>query len=198
SHFELLDSDGFWLSRTPDRFGRDWGADSVRAAVWAKLRSRQTGAIFLHLNTHLDHISEQARVEGSKLILRRLSEPQLVDLPVIVTGDFNCSPWVPEHDDSVPIRYTDESYRLFLEAGFTDTYLAAGNLDSDGSNTFHAFEGSQYSPQRHHMGWRLDWILTRDGTAHFETLSSIIVRDAIPPLYPSDHYPVLTDLRLNQ
>ena len=42
--------------------------------------------------------------------------------------------------------------------------------------------------------WRVDWILTRDGTRHLHTSSSTIVRDAAPPLYPSDHYPVVSEL----
>ncbi len=175
---------GFWLSRTPERHSGDWETDCIRVANWVVFRPVGDGADFLHLNTHLDHVSELARVEGSKLILRRLAGLGEGNPPVIVTGDFNALPGSP-------------AYRLFLEAGFTDTFLAAGDGDAEEADTFHQFKGADFAAVR----WadrpvRIDWILTRDGNRRLHARSCAIVRDAEPPVYPSDHYPVLAELEL--
>ena len=61
--FEELDSGGFWLSDTPEEYSASWGNEVIRSANWAVLRSRENGASFLHANTHLDHVSEPARVQ---------------------------------------------------------------------------------------------------------------------------------------
>lgn len=104
----------------------------------------------------------------------------------MVTGDFNCNPWSP-------------TYRIFLAAGFVDTFRAAGHGDDAGTSTFHGFRSADYFA----LEWgdqvfcRVDWILMRDGTAkRVQTTSCTIVRDAEPPLYPSDHWPVVAEVLL--
>ena len=42
----------------------------------------------VYANTHFDHVSEKARGESSKLILK-FKEEKAKDLPFIITGDFN-------------------------------------------------------------------------------------------------------------
>jgi endonuclease/exonuclease/phosphatase family metal-dependent hydrolase len=86
TRLEVLDSGGFWLSTTPDRYSSSWQARSVRSVNWADLRCLNTGLSFFHLNTHLDHVSRLARVEGSRLILRKIAE--------IRKGQANDSPTV--------------------------------------------------------------------------------------------------------
>src|SRR5215211_458492 len=123
---EPLDSGGFWLSETPEKYSKSWKTRVARSATWALFRLLETELTFLHLNTHLDHVSALARREASKLIVMRvveISERTDVDLPTIVTGDFNSRPGKSVH-------------RTFTGSGFVDTYLAAGN--EEGANTFHA------------------------------------------------------------
>ncbi len=194
--FALIDSGGFWLSRTPDHWSKDWGTDDAHGVTWVKLRCTRTNRVFLHLNTHFELISEQSRVESCRLILQKVGELQEEDLPVLLTGDFNSNPWVPDYGMVAETTFTNASYHLFLDNGFTDTYIAAGNEDSIASNTYHGFERVQYSALHAHMAWRIDWILTRGGRPPLQTVSCTIVRDAAPPLYPSDHYPVLAELLL--
>jgi endonuclease/exonuclease/phosphatase family metal-dependent hydrolase len=180
---ELLDSGGFWLSETPERYSASWETRVVRSANWVHLRFSETGRSFLHLNTHLDHVSRIARAKGSKLILRRLAAEEG---PVVVTGDFNCRPGTPV-------------YRNFVRGGFVDTYLAAGNEDTASANTFHAFEGTRFRDAHPERGpRRLDWILLKDLRNRLRIETHRIVRDGDERsgLYPSDHYPVLTELAL--
>jgi endonuclease/exonuclease/phosphatase family metal-dependent hydrolase len=178
---------GFWLSETPERYSASWETRCLRAANWVRFRCLEDGAEFLHLNTHLDHVSELARVEGSKLVLRQLDELAGDRLPVILTADFNSNPG-------------STVYQLYRDGGFVDAYLAAGHGDGRDSNTFHGFEGVDYAPERHYHSDRIDWLFTRDSRDaawRFCVRSCAIVRDAAPPLYPSDHYPVLAELRLD-
>jgi endonuclease/exonuclease/phosphatase family metal-dependent hydrolase len=189
NRLELSDSGGFWLSETPERRSGSWETRVVRSANWALFRVLETELSLLHLNTHLDHKSGLARREGSKLIIERAAElsDRRSDVPaIVVTGDFNSRPGSP-------------TYRNFAEAGFADTYLAAGNEDTEDANTFHSFEGTRFRDAHPERGpRRLDWILLKDPRNRLRTESHRILRDGdeISGLYPSDHYPVLAELTL--
>src|SRR5215211_2435082 len=88
----LLDSGTFWLSPTPEVPGsKGWDAAIERVATWARFRDRRTGCRHLHLNTHFDHVGEQARQESARLIRRRLAA-LAGDLPIVMTGDLNADP----------------------------------------------------------------------------------------------------------
>lgn len=184
ARFELLESGYFWFSRTPNIQSSDWGVEYPLGAVWGRLQDKLTGKLLLHMNTQFEDGTwgEQSRQGSSKLIVERIAHIAS-GIGVVLTGDFNCNPW-------------SAAYDYFLANGFTDTYRAAGNADSVDSSTYHGYAGRQYFALEwgDEMFWRVDWILTRDGTDRLQTSSSTIVRDATPPIYPSDHYPVITEL----
>ena len=181
---ELLDAGGFWLSKTPGRPSRSWGTRVARSANWCVFRLAATGLRLLHVNTHLDHKSPEARREGSRLIVRRTAlilDGRDPGTPVIITGDFNARPGNPAH-------------RNFTEAGFEDTFLTAGNADAGDVGTFHAFRGRNYEDPHPGRGpRRMDWILLKDPSDRLRVLSHAIIRDhdERSGRYPSDHYPVL-------
>jgi endonuclease/exonuclease/phosphatase family metal-dependent hydrolase len=179
---EVVGAEGFWLSETPERRSKSWGTRVVRSANMVTFEDAD-GVRFVHVNTHLDHRSQRAKLEGSALVIRRLY--WIRSLPSIVTGDFNCRPG-------------SDPYRMFPEAGFTDAYLAAGNTDHERSNTFHAFRGKRYrDKQEHPAPRRLDWVLLRDPreTARVESCY-IASRDGEGRIFPSDHYPVVARIVL--
>jgi len=184
SRFELLESGNFWFSRTPEIPSSDWEVPYPLGATWIRLQDKLAGIQLLHLNTQFEDGSwgEQSRQESSKLIVERIAH-LAPDIPVILTGDFNCNPW-------------SAAYNHFMTNGFTDTYRAAGNADSVDSSTYHGYAGRGYFALEWgtELFWRVDWILTREGAQHLQTSSSTIVRDAAPPIYPSDHYPVVSEL----
>lgn len=186
----LLDSGGFWLSETPGNYSSNWESKVVRSANWARFELPDSDLSFLHLNTHLDHVSGFARAKGSELILRKITALQEDGLPAVVTGDFNCPP------GSFP-------YQSFVENGFEDTFLAAGNVDDEDARTFHAFKGLRYLLLRSgdkvrntHKPRRIDWILLKNGRQRLRTEAHAILRDcdAKSAIYPSDHYPMLATL----
>lgn len=184
--FKLLQSGKIWFSRTPDVPSSDWGVPYPMGATWVWLQETQSSAQLLHLNTHFEDGAggEQSRLESSKLIVERMIQ-LAPNIPIIATGDFNCNPW-------------SAAYRTFMEAGFIDAYRAAGLADSIDSSTFHGYRGRDYFSLQwgSEMFWRVDWILARDGAQRLQTTSSVIVRDDESPIYPSDHYPVVSELAL--
>lgn len=174
--FRLAAAGGFWLSTTPRIHSEAWDTACIRSAQWVRLQAVQGGATFVLLNTHLDHISAEAQLEGAKLIVAQLAELAAPDEAVVITGDFNCDP------DSPP-------YEVFRAAGYADTFTKASDLDRRRPFTFHGFHGNRHRP---HGGRpeRIDWILARG----LMPTSFTIVRDAEPPLFPSDHFPVTASL----
>lgn len=172
---ELLDSGTFWLSPTPEVAGsKGWDAAIERVATWARFRDRRTGCSHLHLNTHFDHIGEQARQESARLIRTRLAS-LAGDLPVIVTGDLNADP------RSVP-------YRIFTRdtiAGGIAPLVDAFDVSSDGhygpTSSWNAFKAIE-------PGRRIDYILV---SPRVPVLAHGILPDSWDNRFPSDHLPVL-------
>lgn len=78
----------FWLSETPDKPSKGWDANYYRTATWGLFEHIATGQRFFMVNTHLDHESTTAQVEGMKLIEQKLLEYEW-DYPLYLTGDFN-------------------------------------------------------------------------------------------------------------
>lgn len=191
--FEKQGAGGFYLSQTPEIFSGSWDTAVVRGANWLRLRDRETGAGLFLLNTHLDHISEEARLKGSALILDQVAA-LAGELPVAITGDFNSRAWGPpgaalaDHTLS-PARTV---HKVYTDAGFSDAFEAAGNANTLDTNTFHGFRGEGFPK----LGMRIDWIMLRDGERRWGVASCHILRDENPPFYPSDHYPVLAELTL--
>lgn len=179
---QMLDAGGFWLSETPGSFSGSWETRQIRSANWVRFRPTFGGPEFLCVNTHLDHVSDTARVEGSALILKWLDGPEAGGAPALLTGDFNCEP-------------RSKARGIFERAGFVDAHLAANHRPA---KTFHAFRGEGFQGRDPSKESRIDWLLLRDGSRGERWLvkSYSIVLDAEPPLYPSDHYPVVADLSL--
>lgn len=126
--FKLLDSNTFWLSQYPDSIGFiGWDGACTRIATWAKLEEKNTGKIFLAVNTHMDHVGVEARRKGALLIIERIQEI-VGDRPAVLTGDFN-------------VNDTSEAYQTLTTNDFVlkDAYKTADA--KEGVNyTFHDFE----------------------------------------------------------
>ena len=173
---ELLDSDCFWLSDTPDVVGSStWGNQYVRQATWAQFRDRRDGTTFYQVNTHLDNYSENARVKSARLLLDRV-RAFAPGLPVLLTGDFNAA-----------AAKTRPYAILTGPDAFTDTWQTARR------------RGPQYGTFGKWKppipgGDRIDWILSRGNIDTLRTAVDPYERDG---RYPSDHYPVIADIRIN-
>ena len=187
---------GFWISDTPERYSSSCGSACVRSATWVRFRNVETDMDILHVNTHLDHISEQARIEGAHQLNEWISTTARDGELQLLTGDFNCNPWRPDVADGAGSgsTFTDAIHRVLLGKGFEDAFLSAGFRDGPASNTYHGYEGAGYDLRRHHLAWRPDWVLYRCPGLKVKVEKSEIVRRHRGSLYPSDHYPVVAEL----
>lgn len=107
---ELLDSNTFWLSETPQTTAsKGWDAALPRIVTWAKFRDKKEGNIFYFFNTHFDHRGKLARKNSAKLIADKIKEISGNE-PIILSGDFNTAP------DSEP-------HKILLKNQLEDTFL---------------------------------------------------------------------------
>jgi endonuclease/exonuclease/phosphatase family metal-dependent hydrolase len=185
---EYVGDGGFYLSQTPTFWSKDWDAARIHALGWARFRCLKTQACFLFMNTHLDHMSHRARLESGRLIVSRLDTLAADGEPIVFGGDFNSPPYLEGAE-------AETVHRCFLQAGFRDTYLERHVADRR-VKTVHGFRGGCLVAEDSERAPRVDWILVRDGVRKVRVLGCEIVCDAEPPLYPSDHYPVIADVCL--
>lgn len=167
--FFLVEEGQFWLSKTPHiPNSMSWDTACPRICTWGHFRSKkESNQEFVLINTHLDHVSQEAREEGIKLVCDQIDQFEEKELAIILTGDFNIEPSNPVID--------------ILE----EHYLKA--VETDGK-TFHNFEGGK-------SGFPIDYIFI---SSQLQTLNSVVDRAQIKGRFPSDHYPVIAELRLNK
>lgn len=171
--FEVLDTNTFWLSEYPDSVGlKGWDAACVRVATWAKLKEKQTGKIFMAVNTHFDHVGVEARKQSALLIIDKIREI-VGDRPAVLTGDFN----VTDESDAYATITTNEF--VLLDARKQAAEVAGVPY------SFHNF--ARQKPEKRKI---IDFI--------FVTPSISVQRVEIPQEVPeallSDHNPVVADL----
>ncbi len=87
SKFKLLDEGHFWLSETPEKESKGWGADYWRICSWVKLQIRQTGKVFYFFNTHFD-FKDDPQVNSAKLLIKQATDI-CKGAPMIVSADYN-------------------------------------------------------------------------------------------------------------
>lgn len=180
--FRLVSDQTFWLSATPERPSRGWLALFPRICTTCRLVLAENPAITLQVyNTHLDHISYLARVNGLKLIIRQIFENELLygKTPVVLMGDFNATP-ASKTLRSLELRLTEvypleNSYNQLLQNG-----------SSPIGRSYHGFHGAV-------DGNPIDYIFT---SKDIVPRAVSIQRDRVDSAFPSDHYPVVAQLEL--
>ncbi|MCR5485308.1 MAG: endonuclease/exonuclease/phosphatase family protein [Clostridiales bacterium] len=169
--FELLDSGNFWLSETPEKPSKSWKAACIRICSWALLKDRSSGKQFVQMNTHLDHVSEEARVKGIGLVVDKIKS---FDVPVICTGDFNT-------DEG------SESYKIMTADVMGDVkYLAE---DTDSGCTYTGFD-----PEKMKDNSPIDFIFVKKSDIAVKTYK--ISRELINGKLPSDHFAISAEIEL--
>jgi endonuclease/exonuclease/phosphatase family metal-dependent hydrolase len=175
----LLDSGTFWLSPTPEVPGsKGWDTAIERIATWARFEDRRTGCRHVHLNTHFDHIGEQARQESARLIRHRLAA-LAGGLPVIVTGDLNTPP------EGAPYRILTRDTIAGAVPPLVDAFAASRSGHYGPTSTWTEFRAIE-------PGRRIDYVLVSSG---IEVLAHGILPDSWDGRFPSDHLPVLAAVR---
>jgi endonuclease/exonuclease/phosphatase family metal-dependent hydrolase len=176
--FELLESETFWLSPKPSEVGsKSWDAALPRIVSWARFRDKQTQQEWYHFNTHFDHIGQQARLESARLILNKI-KTTAKGKPVLLTGDFNCTPVEP------PYRLLTAEDSPLKDALYVSEMPHHGPMST--------WSGFQFPgvPDR-----RIDFIFIND---QVRVLKHAILSDSWSGRFPSDHLPVLVQVAVKQ
>ena len=169
---ELLAWDQTWLSDTPELIGSaSWGNEISRLVVWARLRDRATGTELGVINTHFDHRSEPSRLRSAEALIALREHPELADLPLVITGDFNA------------IAEQSEAYADLVEDGpYADAWHSAEQQLTPAWGTFPNY-GEPVEGDR-----RIDWVLTSEEIEVEQ--AAINIWRAEDGAFPSDHTPV--------
>lgn len=169
--FDTKGGGEFWLSETPQEHrSKSWDSAFPRMVTYGLFRERGRDLWFYFADTHLDHISAEARLQGSRMI-RDFFLPQ--KKPLILAGDFNEPPDAPV-------------YRQLIGPGspLIDTWRARHPAGEE-APTLHQFNGRP-------RGSRIDWILV---TPPFRVIEVEIIRHNQEGRYPSDHFPYLAEVK---
>jgi endonuclease/exonuclease/phosphatase family metal-dependent hydrolase len=187
--WKVVRSGTFWLSEQPESPGsKSWGTACTRVCTWARLEGVgevRAGRGLWVFNTHLDHVSAEARRRGVRIIAERIAGRGDAE-PFVLTGDFNAPPedaavrfltaeegakveYVPDPPKPAPGASpgagakTEPAAPLTMAprpaglARLVDTF-AALHAGEPGSGTFNNFDPADVG------GKRIDYILVPQGT----------------------------------
>ena len=167
--YEVVDSDTFWLSETPDTPSFGWDAACRRVCTWVQLKDKETGKEYVHMNTHFDHVGISARKNSVEMIIDKAKT--FTDIPVVFTADMN-------------VVQGSTNYNQFVDSGyFRDTKFATS--DTMNYCTYH-----DTKPESHKDDV-IDYVMINDG---FDALSYRVVTEGIDGRFVSDHYPIYADI----
>lgn len=169
---QVLQSGTFWLSETPDQPSKGWDAAYNRVCTYALFKTKKGGRKFWAFNVHFDHVGNIARENSSKLILEKINTLNPRNFPVVLTGDFNLT------DKTEPIKIISKT--------MSDSFYNCRKPHYDPTGTFTGFDVNTVPKDR------IDYIFTKGLSC--QSIRTINDRRE-NLLYPSDHFPVLAELK---
>lgn len=178
TRYDLTAGGTYWLSETPlVAASKSWGTARARHANWVRLKDKRSGKEFRVINLHLDHVSDEAKIGQTRLVLQESDQYQ-DHFPQILVGDFNS-------------KMTSDVYAAVKQHGWTDSY-AAIHGEKDPGYTAHAFEGTHYERGKL-KGGKIDFVFCKGA---IKPMASTIIKDHRDGFYPSDHYFLSADVEL--
>ena len=178
-HAELvpIESGNFWLSSTPEGpRGSGRRRNVSRIVTWAQFHHLETGLRFYVFNTHLTLRRGPRQLESVRMITSRLATLP-ADSAVVVTGDFNA---VAEMSDTWKAATADR---------LRDAWVVA--MERNGPPR----TSGEFGPPADAPDGRIDWILV-GGPVAVRSVETVVVNDQ--GRYPSDHYPVLAQIEVQE
>jgi endonuclease/exonuclease/phosphatase family metal-dependent hydrolase len=172
--FEKVKDGMFWLSETPDKPGLGWDAVCNRTVTWILLKDRITRKSFFVFDTHFDHRGVKAREESAKLLIRSMKEINKDNLPLILTGDLNLV------KTSSPVQLILTTLDDAMDKTMTPHY---GPVNTSGGFDVKVLRS------------KIDYIFVNKGV---DVLRHGHLTDSFGLSYPSDHLPVLAEVRINK
>lgn len=171
TQFSVQEFKTIWLSETPEVPGSvSWDAGQTRIMTHVVFERLAHEDKFAFINTHYDNEGSYARFRSSQLIIQQANKVD--DLPIIITGDFNCT------------EDTNE-YKVLLSSGILHDSRYISILSPSGplmtTNGFGKFNEEK----------AIDHIFVNN---KMEINSHDTITYKPCDTYPSDHYPLLCDM----
>jgi endonuclease/exonuclease/phosphatase family metal-dependent hydrolase len=163
--FEVLETNSFWLSETPEYPSMGWDANNIRIVTWVKLKDFIHQKEIFVFNTHFDHKGKTAQLESGKLLCEKMKEIVPENTAVFLTGDLNV---LIRNKALKPI--IDNYYSARRYASYTDKI-----------KSFNFFG-------RWYFSRNIDFIFYDNA----EALAFRTINDDYGVPYISDHYPIIT------
>ena len=162
----LIETETFWLSETPEIPSIGWDAAINRIVTLGIFKIKKSKKELIVYNTHFDHIGKIAREKSVGVILNHIKENDFQNRPLIVMGDFNLSP------EDLPIellsKELNDSFKLYPVKNPVGTFNGF-DLDSK-------------------LLDRIDYIFTKNvKITNYKHLDKKLSSG----LWPSDHLPIL-------
>ena len=171
--FQVLQSNTFWLSETPNVVSRGWDAACNRVCTYALFKDLKTKKTFWVFNLHLDHMGEVARVKGVQLVLSKIKEVNTKNYPAFLMGDFNSEPNTKQIAEIKKVM--DDTRDVSKEKPFGP------------SGTFNDFKHNEP------VTLLLDYIFISKNSG-LTIQKHAVLSDSKDLKYPSDHLPVLIEI----
>ena len=97
ARFELLGSGTYWLSKTPEKMSKDWGAKEYRITTYARLKDKTTNLEIVVFNAHPEWKIDEGRNEELIVLAQKTEEAMATADKVILLGDLNTDKQEPDN-----------------------------------------------------------------------------------------------------
>lgn len=165
--YDLVDQGSFWLSETPEVMSKDWGAGCYRVCTYVILKDKATDKEFVVFNTHLDHVSDEARIKGIQVILDKIED--FGSIPAVLIGDLNA-------------KEDQETYTNATEYFLDAKYQTENTMTSC---TYHKWG------EKLHIGC-IDYVMI--SKTGLKVNEYKVITDTYDGNYTSDHFPIFASL----
>ncbi|CAF0930980.1 unnamed protein product [Rotaria sordida] len=184
--FSLISTKTFWFNEHPSTIGSAWNTKYPRGCTCAQFQHIITKQPFIIYNVHLDFPSQKSRHHSIPILLSQIKENGDHIDKVIVIGDFNN--WPEQVDGETPV---DKLILLGQQASEIEQMKKAGFIDTyqhGETPTFNGFRLAGYGPKIDFIWISLNSVYRVEGETKVDDYHD---KDGF---FPSDHFPVYTDL----
>ncbi len=165
--YKVTETGTKWMSSTPDYPSRFEPSPYNRIYTYAYIFNKQTNTEYLHINTHFDHTNDDIRTKQAEVLAAAIEEFSEQDIPIVVTGDFNC------YKDTTP-------YETLIATGIKNSSEIAKTATDSG--TYHAY--------KNYTNRVIDFCFVNSG---FDVLTYKVCNEKINGEFASDHHPVFIE-----
>ncbi|MGZ3787965.1 MAG: endonuclease/exonuclease/phosphatase family protein [Bacteriovorax sp.] len=167
---KVKESGDIWLSQTPQIKGSvSFKSAFPRLFTWMRVTHLINGQDYFVVNTHLDHVLEETRINQVNVLIEEVKKLNVLQLPLILLGDFNDSPKSAIRKMIVEKLYLKDPW---IELGIPE------------ESSHHGFKGEEC---KEFDGDRIDWILIPHA---FASEDIRLEKKSFDNIFPSDHYPL--------